>query len=302
MSLGVGSPGFFPWPLPSPFSFWLETTWGAAPLSSTPCPTVHHSSGARGILECGRLKHNRAAKLVQSIGGSASAGWQMAHFVLYDIALSVVVGWGGGDGRGCRISPWWVLGECGLSDTWRRMLCFANVNLWKCNQWICHAVPAVGIGTRCPELLQVRCLPRCLHSSSQQCYSAPTSVPGQQSTSSHHSLLRGDVGLPVGQDLGGSEMSSCLPKSHSSWRPEQIAQVWAIRAPCPPYCSPSASVCQKSPLWGGWDFSSLFFFEAHLELKSDWFTYPCKVKLLLLEIQQAPRCGGGCHSSGDRKY
>lgn len=44
---------------------------------------------------CGRLKQNRAAKLVKSIGGSASAGWQMACFVLYDIALSVV---GGGEG------------------------------------------------------------------------------------------------------------------------------------------------------------------------------------------------------------
>lgn len=65
-------------------------------MSSTPRPTVHpHSSGAWGRLGCRRLKQNRAAKLVQSIGGSASAGWQMACFVLYDIALSVV---GGGEG------------------------------------------------------------------------------------------------------------------------------------------------------------------------------------------------------------
>ena len=61
-------------------------------------------------------------------------------------------------------------------------------------------------------------------------------------------------------------------------------------------CAKSAP-CEEDEI-----FLPPLFFEAHLELKSDWLAYPCKVKLLLLETQQAPRCGGGCHPSGDRKY
>ena len=147
------------------------------------------------------------------------------------------------------------------------MPCFANVNLWKCSQWICHAVSAVGTGTRCPELLQARCLLRCLHSSSRQCNSAPTSVPGQQSTSFHHSLLKEGIGLLVGQDLGGSEMSSCLPESHSYWRPEQIAQVWLMPSALP--TAPHQLPCAKSPPYEEYEIF-LFF----------WGTSGTKVKLI----------------------
>lgn len=55
--------------------------------------------------------------------------------------------------------------------------------------------------------------------------------------------------------------------------------------------APHQLPCAKSPPCKEDEIFFPFFSEAHLELKSDWFTYPCKVKLLLLEIQQAQRCG-----------
>lgn len=258
-------------------------------MSSTPCPTVHHhSSGAWGILGCGRLKQNRAAKLVQSIGGSASAGWQMARFVLYDIALSVV-----GGGRG-----------------WKRMQNFPMMGfrgMWTLR----HMEKDALLCKRKPVKMQPVNLSCCSRRGHR--HVLPRAAAGEMSSALPAFVLSAVLLSSYLCARAAVHVLSPQPAEGGCWSPRrsgsrrlrdvillaQVTQLVKTRADCPgvtpcPVLTlllPISFRVPKVPPVRRMRFFFPFFFEAHLELKSDWFTYPCKVKLLLLEIQQAPCCG-----------
>lgn len=150
---------------------------------------------------------------------------------------------------------------------WRRLPCFANINLAKRNKCIFHVLLPVGAGKLCLPLLQVTCSAHLWYVSlsCQQCSSASTSVPGSSF-------------IPLTTVWQGGWRS---PPMSASWslgdirllaRVTQLVKTRAgflpgvIPSACFPYPSLPATVPPTGPSKRRMDGN--FSFEAYLELRS----------------------------------